>query len=523
MRFNYKLLGLVMFVMLICCVSAASAADADNITVPDDTSVIEIDDAVDSVEDVESDEADEIVSTEPVTVTEENYGNYFDADGYMTTTSDLTFTGNFTSKSFGNFKINNPVTITAGEATFNNVGFDLLSRNIIVDGANFVYNTNNAYIYVDSDDDVVQNLNININAPANQDFYGIFVDGASNVQILNNVITYTCTNVNANNYNHVIRVVGGSNVTVSRNNITAYLPLKNVDFNQPYPSIYTDLVAGVAVQSSNDFKFTYNTLKVNVSNSDYGFPTLDALIIVDSNNSYIAHNTIVEIDPVTQEGDNNYLYSIDVYQCNDITIDDNNIRLESKGGSIIPGTNNGTGTAYGIQLTGGHTGVTISNNYIHTSNKGPNAGIYSQNFMGETELTITGNTIYVEGNAGEHEWSLVTGMELGDDYAYVEGNTITVVNKAPYESGDKAYGISYSQWTPNVHVYEIYDNTVTVTNGDYAVYLLSADDTNVNNNCLDTTNYCCDNAVIIGSGSNNDVSDNYCTQCSNCPNCSGCH
>ena len=53
MRFNYKLLGLVMFVMLICCVSAASAADVDNITVPDDTSVIEIDGAVDSVEEVE--------------------------------------------------------------------------------------------------------------------------------------------------------------------------------------------------------------------------------------------------------------------------------------------------------------------------------------------------------------------------------------------------------------------------------------------------------------------------------------
>lgn len=505
MRFNYKILGLVMFVMLICCVSAASAADADNITVPDDTSVIEIDDAVDSVEDVES---DEIVSTEPVTVTEENYGNYFDADGYMTTTSDLTFTGNFTSKSFGNFKINNPVTITAGEATFNNVGFDLLSRNIIVDGANFVYNTNNAYIYVDSDDDVVQNLNININAPANQDFYGIFVDSASNVQILNNVITYTCTNINANNYNHVIRVVGGSNVTVSRNNITAYLPLKNVDFNQPYPSIYTDLVAGVAVQSSNDFKFTYNNLNVNVSNSDSGYPTLDALIIVDSANAYIAHNNITEIDPVTQEGDNNYLYAIDVYQCNDITIDDNRIILESKGGSIIPGTNNGTGTAYGIQLTGGHTGVTISNNYIHTSNKGPNAGIYSQNFMGDTQLTITGNTIYVEGYAGNHEWSLVTGMELQDNEAYIAGNTITVKNKATYNEGDNVYGISFSQYGTADPYFIITNNTVSVINGMYAVYLQSSDGASATNNCLNTTYYC-GNAAVYSNGDIS-ISGNYC-------------
>ena len=52
MRFNYKIIGLVMFVMLICCVSAASATDVDNITVPEDTDVIEIDDTVDSVDEV---------------------------------------------------------------------------------------------------------------------------------------------------------------------------------------------------------------------------------------------------------------------------------------------------------------------------------------------------------------------------------------------------------------------------------------------------------------------------------------
>lgn len=517
---NRTILLLSMLIMLICCVSAASATDLDNITVPDDTDVIEIDDSVDSVEEVELEEVDEIVSTEPVTVTEENYGDYFDANGYMTTTSDLTFTGNFTSKSFGNFKINNPVTITAGEATFNNVGFDLLSRNIIVDGANFVYNSNNAYIYVDSDDDIVQNLNINVVAPANQDFYAIFVDGASNVQILNNVITYTCTNVNANNYNHVIRVVGGSNVTVSRNNITAYLPLKNVDFNQPYPSIYTDLVAGVAVQSSNYFKFTYNNLKVNVSASDSGYPTLDALIIVDSNNSYIAHNNITEIDPVTIEGENNYLYAVDVYQCNDITIDNNRIILESKGGSIIPGTNNGTGTAYGIQLTGGHTGIIISNNYIHTSNNGPNAGIYSQNFPGTTSLNITGNTIYVEGNAGDHAWSLVTGMELGDDYVYVAYNNITVKNKATFNTGDNAYGISYSQWAMRTHEQHILYNNVTLINGEYAIYMMdSVIGSEAKYNCLETTYHCGDDAVF--DNGDIDFEDNYCFSC-DCSNCN-CH
>ena len=61
MKINYKCLGLVMFVMLICCLSAASATDVDNITVPDDTGIIEIDDTVDSVDEVESEGIDDTV------------------------------------------------------------------------------------------------------------------------------------------------------------------------------------------------------------------------------------------------------------------------------------------------------------------------------------------------------------------------------------------------------------------------------------------------------------------------------
>lgn len=531
MRFNYKILGLVMFIMLICCVSAASATDVDNMTVPDDTDVIEIDDAVDSVDEVELEESDNsddnpVTTSKAVTVTDTDYSKCFDSNGYLNddAVTELTFSGNFSAKSFGNFKINKTIPLNVAGATFNDVSFDLLADNLVLDGARFVYNSHGAVIYVDSNNDIVQNLNIVVNTPSTADTYAIYVENANNVQILDNVITYTASTANQNYYNHVIRVEGGENVTVSRNNITAYLPLKKVDFNQPYPSIYTDKVAGVAVQSSNHFEFTYNRLLVNVSVTNDDYPTLDAFIIADSNNSYIGHNTVIEIDNETPEDDNNYLYAIDIYQCYNITIDDNNITLESRGGSVIPGTNNGTGAAYGIQLTGGHTGVTISNNNIHTSNNGPNCGIYSQNFLGETRLNITGNTIYVEGSAvTNHGWSLVTGMELGDDYAYVEGNTITVKNKATFHTGDNVYGISYSQWSPDVHTYEIYDNIINVINGDYAVYILSADNTYVNDNCLDTTNYCCDSAVIIVSGTNNDVSDNYCTQCPNCPNCSNCH
>lgn len=507
MRFNYKILGLVMFVMLICCVSAASATDVDNMTVPDDTDVIEIDDAVDSVDEVELEESDNsddnpVTTSKAVTVTDTDYSKCFDSNGYLNddAVTELTFSGNFSAKSFGNFKINKTIPLNVAGATFNDVSFDLLADNLVLDGARFVYNSHGAVVYVDSNNDVVQNLNIVVNTPSTDDTFAILVENANNVQILDNVIYYNASTANQDCYDHVIRVDGGENVTVSRNNITAYLPLKKVEIDgQIYPSIYTDKVAGVAVQSSNHFEFTYNRLLVNVSVTNYDYPTLDAFIIADSNNSYIGHNTVIEIDNETPEDNNNYLYAIDIYQCYNITIDDNNITLESRGGSVIPGTNNGTGAAYGIQLTGGHTGVTISNNNIHTSNNGPNCGIYSQNYLGETNLNITGNTIYVEGSAvTNHGWSLVTGMELGDDYAYVAGNTITVKNKATFHTGDNVYGISYSQWCPRTHSYYVYDNDVTVINGMYAVYFIDCQYTWVIYNGLSTNYYSGNDAVSIG-------------------------
>lgn len=503
MKFNFKLMGLVMLVMLICCVSAASATDVDNITVPDDTDVIEIDDAVDSVDDVESDVANKDVVNQGNLRGPNINGNsvctYFDSNGVLLSNASntLTFGGDFysTTCNFSNFIINRAVTIEANSSnipTLHDMGFELVNADgISLSGINFV-----------------------MYAPEDENCILINVEDVNNSNITGNVITYNCSYENSEYYNHVIRVVGGENVTVSGNNITAYLPLKKVDFDQPYPSIYTDKVAGVAVQSSNRFEFTYNTLLVNVSITNYDYPTLDAFIIADSNNSYIGHNTVIEIDNETEEGHNNYLYAIDIYQCYNITVDNNTIVLNSTGGCIIPGTNNGTGAAYGVQLTGGHTGVTISNNNIHTSNNGPNCGIYSQNFLGETSLNITGNTIYVEGNAGDHPWSLVTGMELGDNYAYVAGNIITVKNKAVFNADDNIYGISYSQWCPNEHYYEIFNNTIDVINGNYTVYIMTfASSGEVAYNCLNSTYSCCDDSVYP----NEDIyiHDNY------CPNCNG--
>lgn len=504
MNRSSKILIGFMLVIMLCCVNAVSATDVNSTddTVTDDIVIDEVSDVVEDAEidDISDDVVDEQENLRLITPTinsNVNIYNFFDGNGNLKSNVGNTFNfyGDFYNNaySFDNFIIDRPVTINANGATFYDMGFELSNGAITLNGATFI-----------------------MNAPEDEECILINVNDAGNSVISNNVITYTCNYENSAYYNHVIRVVESEGVEVSGNTITAYLPLKDVDFNQPYPSIYTDLVAGVAVESSNNFVFENNKLYVNVSRNNTGFPTLDAFIIANSENAYIGNNTIIEIDNKTFPGNNNYLYAVDVYACDGIVIEDNTITLNSKGGTIISGTNNGTGAAYGIQLTGPHS-VTISNNTITTANNGPNCGIYSQNFNGDSYLTIIDNTIYVEGNASSsHSWSLVTGMELQDNEAYVAGNTITVYNKETYTDGDNVYGISFSQYGNGYPTFEITNNTVNVIHGKYAVYIQYSQDSLAYENCLYTDYYCGDDAVY----DNGDIviSGNYCPNCG-CSNC----
>lgn len=456
-----------MFVMLICCVSAASATDVDNITVPDDTDVIEIDEAVDSVEEVEQtsgvDTCDgtncncEIETpalptrSNSITLTPSNYTSKF-SNGYFDDTSvdEVIFVGNFTSDNLYNvLNFDQAITITATGSTFNNIGFGLYHEGIVLNGATII-----------------------MNAPEYMNCYALDIRYATNAVVINNHINYTCGYDNAANYNYAIKAEDSENLTIYGNEINANVPLKQPNW-AVYKSIYSDYVAGVAIEKCNDLKFDKNNLTVTAKKRVGGFPTLDAFIIANSSNAKIRGNDIYEIDPVTATGEYSYIYGIDVYLCDNLTICSNTIDMNGdKSGGRIGG--NGTGAAYCIQLTGPHTGIKICNNNLTTKNNGPNLGIYSQNYEGATNITVCGNHIDVTGYAGNDPWSLVSGMELQDTYATVYGNTITVNNTAAYATNNYAFGISYAQSTSGTHEFNIHDNNVTVINGDYAVYLLES-------------------------------------------------
>lgn len=489
-----------MFVMLVCCVSAVSAADVDNITVPDDTSVIEIDDAVDSVDEVEQDrgaggcdctncdceiEVPTIpTGSNPITLTPSNYTTKF-TNGYFNDNSvdEVIFNGAFSSSSYSTLNFNRSIIITATGSNFNNIGFGLYSNGIVLNGATII-----------------------MNAPAYSNCYAIDLQNANNAVVVNNKINYTCTADNEANYNFAIKAGNSENVTIYGNEINASVPLKQPNWSI-YGSIYSDYVAGVAVEYCNNLKFDKNNLTV-IGNKRVGdFPTLDAFIIAKSANAKIRGNNIYEIDPVTATNEYSYIYGIDVYTCTNLTICSNTIDMNgNKSGGHLKG-GNGTGAAYCIQLTGPHTGIKICNNTLTTKNNGPNLGIYSQNYDGETNLTICGNHIEVTGKAGSDPWSLVSGMELQDTYATVYGNTIDVYNVDEYVSGAYIYGISYCQSTPGNHTYNITNNTVNVHDGDYAVYLDGVINSVVTSNWLYSASDMGD-AVVLVTGTNNTYTGN---------------
>ena len=501
MKTKFKILSLVMFVMLICCVSAASATDVDNITVPDDTGIIEIDDTVDSVDEVEQDRGTggcdctncdcEIevptlpTRSNPITLTPNNYTTKF-TNGYFNdpTVDEVIFNGTFASNTYNTLYFDQAMTITATGSTFNNIGFGLLEPGIVLNGATII-----------------------VNAPAYNNCYAIDIQHADNTIVINNKINYTCGYDNAANYNYAIKAINSENLTIYGNEINATVPLKTVNWAIS-GSIYADYVAGVAIENCNKMTFAKNNLTVIGDRRVGSFPTLDALIIAKSANAKICKNNIYESDIVTATGDYSYIYGIDVYACDNITVCSNTVDMNgNKSGGQVGG--NGTGAAYCIQLTGPHTGVKICNNNLTTKNHGPNLGIYSQNYNVTTNITVCGNHIDVTGKAGSDPWSLVSGMELQDTYATVYGNTIDVTNVDGYVSGTCVYGISYSQSTPGDHTYNITNNTVRVPHGDWAVYLDNVVNSNVTDNYLYAANSNEGDYAVNVTGSNNYYSGNH--------------
>ena len=410
-----------------------------------------------------------------------NFNEFF-ADNVLKSeygNSTLIFGGNFDNLGVIRFTSNN-TRVTAKDSLFYNTVFDLGASGIVLSNIKMVLDkefedNHQAGIYVHGDNITIYNCTLNYTTPENVTAFGIYSDGHHDdfvgLKIINNTINLLGYAFDANTYNYPILLRDTHDSLVYGNHIDCELPIKYIvwSFSGAYGSVSMDTVAAFAADYCENLTLSNNYIRSTVNGGDDFYPTLDTVILYGCSYSLVERNTIISEDFYTQVGHDNYLQGLDLYRLNDITVIANNISVFTNGGKA------GMGTAYPIQINGPVYNAKVAFNNLTTFNRGPNCGIYSQNFYGDTFIDIISNFINVTGNASNDgtnpSWCLVSGIEAQDTGDNILNNTIIVNNLGDYKSNAYVYGISYVQNTGGGHTYNIQYNNIT-TNGNYGVKII---------------------------------------------------
>lgn len=435
----------------------------------------------------------DLIFNDTIYLDSDNIGDYFTNGILKSKFSNKIFIFNQDFENLGRLIIH------AKNVTIKGIGYDLKNTVFHVDASEVTLTDININLdseFADNDgagveilSDYVNLINVSINyvVPQNVEAYGVYAMGDNryplkNLKIINSRINFEGHNDDVNVYNCALKVVDCKDAIIENNTIISALPLKDIIFGADGAELASDLVLTVGIEGCNNITFRGNSLISDVNKRpENQYPSLDCMLISKSDNSLICNNSIFMTDFMTYPGIDNYLYGLDIYNLNNLTACHNNIRIITTGGKLA------AGTAYPIQITGPISDVNITENDLYSFSSGPNIGVYSQNFYGDTSLSITNNIINVTGLAGTHEWALVAGIESQDSHSTIKNNTIEVHSIGAVSIDDNIYGISYRQSTNGDHQYDIENNTV-FSDGYYAVNLLSSVDSTVANNLLVTYN-----------------------------------
>ena len=441
------------------------------------------------------------------TVTPANFFDYFDEDGWLYNTlfNELILEGEFNAGDLliNNIVIDEQVNIQSAGAVLNDVALKVYTDGVTVNG--LTINRNNktgSAVYVYANNVILEDFIINYNESAEDDAFGIYVYGSDNVKVTNSVISVDSYNNDSTNlvHHYAVKVEDSTNVEFAENEINAELYALDVDWYSDVSGIERDLVLAVGIQNGTNITFTKNTVKTNTKAASGSNPTLDSIMVDGVTNLVISENEITQTD-FSGEGKAGYSNVVDLYNFNGAKVSGNTIIINTTTGV------NGAGTAYAIQLTGPYTGLVIDNNDLTAVSRGPALGIYSQNYYGGSESTITFNTIHVTGFATSNMYALVAGMELQDDEAKVYNNTIYSQSIGNYSDANYLFGISFAQYLFGDHVFDIKDNTI-YTDGKYAVYIVNAYDSFIENNELYAHDLVGDDAAKIATGDDNVIANN---------------
>ncbi len=488
----------ILVTMMLFCVSAVSAEDsnlnvATNVALEDMTEG----DALSTAEEG-SNPGGDLLTVDEVTVTNDTFFNYFDDTGVINKTispSELTFNGTFSGLGIDTITIDTPKTISGDNALFKNIGFKILSDNVTIKGIGIDFACDGAAIDVQADGVTVDSVTIDIANAGEANTYAVRVAESDNFNLVNSVINFNANGTSV--IQHTVEIRDSTNSKVRKNEINANLPA--LDVNWGASGIDMDLPLAIAIQNGENITISENIVTVDVTKAVGYYPTLDSLMANGPKNLVISDNSFTQTD-FSGEGKAGYSNVVDLYYFSGAQVTGNTILVNTTTGS------EGAGTAYAIQATGPYTAFVVDGNQLTSEGKGPSLGVYSQNYMGGTDITITNNVIDVTGFATDNPWALVSGMELQDDKAVVCGNTITVKSINDYDDANNLYGISYAQQMSGDHTYNITNNTV-YSDSLYAVYIVNAVNSTVKENTLIAHDLSGNKAISI-AGENNVVENN---------------
>ena len=442
-------------------------------------------------------------------VTQDNFYDFFDDSGFMNGDipyDELIFKGEFTGLAYGYVIISEPISIVGDEALLKNMGIVVSAGDVSL--ANLTFDSTMVLgdlVNVVSCDNVnLTNLTVTYNVTDGQ-ARAISIISAQDVIVENANITFESHITDSGTDACAINIENSENVLVTGSEINSSLPALTVNYNTVTSNFMgLDQVNPVRVMKSNKVNIVKNTInsKTNkYSQAPYAYETIQAMLIVESNDCLIDSNNISLTDEFAQSGQDVYLYGISFAYDKNLVMSNNNFTIYTNGGKEA------AGTAYGIQ--GIESELSIIGNNITTFSNGPNLAIYITSMAGEPSVALIENNILnVTGLAAEtNDWALVSGIEIQNGDVQIYNNTIYTYNVDEYNEDDYLSGISYVQWMYGSRAFDIQDNTI-YTEGKYAIYLLAASDSTITGNTLYAHNLTGDDAVYIGSGENNNVGDN---------------
>ena len=415
-------------------------------------------------------------------VTKETFFNFFDSEGNLLdsiTYDTLIFKGEFSNLGINVITISKPLTINGNNAVLKNIGFAIVSGDVTLNGLTLAGNTLSEEIegsvinINDVGNVMLSNLNIDYSSVSNDlDIALIKCVQSANVELVDSNIKYVGNKIEEGLTNYVIYVDTCPNMVIKGNTITASLYPHNINFGDIIDSAAIYVEAGVIGDSIN---LTNNTISIDVLASDIKKGAVYGLYSAYSE-SYLNDNTIV----LTNKNEG-YCKVYAVYSQPGVVSEFNNILINASSNGIADGI-------YGLRVTVENTNVTIVSN-------GPAVGINSisgKNVIKNSKINVTGLATNTDSVLG------ITFEKMGD----LIGNSIYVHNMGKYSDDNLIYGIFSTKDTKS----NIKNNEIT-SEGNYAIYLSRASDSNITDNILYAHELKGNDAVNV-IGTNNIIKDN---------------